>query len=149
MVVVVGGPQYRVGSHRLFVHLARRLALCGHAVLRFDARGMGDSSGDLRISEHVAPDMGRPSMDLCNITRRSIGWCSGGSVSGASAALMYVGTQRDDRVAGLCLLNPWVRHAATLARTPVLHHYYSRGCASVTSGPSCFGAGSCGARCWA
>jgi pimeloyl-ACP methyl ester carboxylesterase len=45
VVIVVGGPQYRGGSHRQFVQLARRLAHEGHAVLRFDVRGMGDSSG--------------------------------------------------------------------------------------------------------
>jgi alpha-beta hydrolase superfamily lysophospholipase len=46
VVVVVGGPQYRVGSHRQFVLLARDLAAAGIPTLRFDTRGMGDSGGD-------------------------------------------------------------------------------------------------------
>ena len=41
VVIIVGGPQYRAGSHRQFVSLARALAAAGHAVLRFDYRGMG------------------------------------------------------------------------------------------------------------
>lgn len=45
VVIVVGGPQYRVGSHRQFVLLARALAAGGYAVLRFDYQGMGDSQG--------------------------------------------------------------------------------------------------------
>ena len=45
VLVIVGGPQYRVGSHRQFVLLARYLAASGYPVLRFDVRGMGDSSG--------------------------------------------------------------------------------------------------------
>src|ERR1041385_7937579 len=45
VVVVVGGPQYRVGSHRQFLLLSRRLVDAGIAVLRFDYRGMGDSTG--------------------------------------------------------------------------------------------------------
>ena len=45
MVVVVGGPQYRAGSHRQFVLLARRAAAAGIATLRFDYRGMGDATG--------------------------------------------------------------------------------------------------------
>ena len=45
VIVVVGGPQYRAGSHRQFVLLARALADAGHAVLRLDVRGMGDSTG--------------------------------------------------------------------------------------------------------
>ena len=48
VVVIVGGPQYRVGSHRQFVLLARHLAEQGIPTLRFDCRGMGDSSGDQR-----------------------------------------------------------------------------------------------------
>src|SRR5262245_60307703 len=36
VIIVVGGPQYRVGSHRQFVLMARELARRGHAVLRFD-----------------------------------------------------------------------------------------------------------------
>ena len=46
VVIVVGGAQSRVGSHRMFVTLARGLADLGCAVLRFDRRGMGDSGGD-------------------------------------------------------------------------------------------------------
>ena len=48
VLIIVGGPQYRAGSHRQFTLLARHLADAGHAVLRFDYRGMGDSSGDAR-----------------------------------------------------------------------------------------------------
>ena len=46
MVIVVGGPQYRVGSHRQFLLLARQLSNAGFPVMRFDCRGMGDSGGE-------------------------------------------------------------------------------------------------------
>ena len=36
VVIVVGGAQYRVGSHRQFVQMARLLAAAGYPVLRFD-----------------------------------------------------------------------------------------------------------------
>lgn len=45
VVIIVGGPQYRAGSHRQFVLLARALATAGYPVLRFDYSGMGDSDG--------------------------------------------------------------------------------------------------------
>ena len=44
IIVVVGGPQYRVGSHRQFLLLSRALASAGYPVMRFDYRGMGDST---------------------------------------------------------------------------------------------------------
>src|SRR3546814_1414367 len=45
VLIVVGGPQYRAGSHRQFLLIARRLAEQGYPVLRFDHRGIGDSDG--------------------------------------------------------------------------------------------------------
>ena len=44
VLVVVGGPQYRAGSHRQFTLLARHLAEYGLPALRFDYRGIGATS---------------------------------------------------------------------------------------------------------
>lgn len=126
LVVVVGGPQYRVGSHRQFVFLARRLAEAGHAVLRFDYRGMGDSSGTMRGFEEISSDIGAAVDALQRATpaiRRIVLW---GLCDGASAALLYWAQTSDQRVAGLCLANPWVRSATGLARTHVRHYYVRR-----------------------
>ncbi|MDP1606054.1 MAG: hypothetical protein Q8L93_05360 [Rhodocyclaceae bacterium] len=57
VVIVVGGPQTRVGSHRQFVLLSRVLAAAGFPVLRFDHRSMGDSTGTPRNFEAIAPDI--------------------------------------------------------------------------------------------
>src|SRR5690349_24048098 len=53
VLLVVGGPQYRVGSHRQFALLCRRLAGRGVPALRFDYRGMGDADGAARTFESV------------------------------------------------------------------------------------------------
>ena len=45
VLIVVGGPQYRIGSHRQFLLVARALAAAGVPVMRFDYPGMGDSGG--------------------------------------------------------------------------------------------------------
>ncbi|MDR3368479.1 hydrolase 1, exosortase A system-associated [Rhodoferax sp.] len=126
MVMVVGGPQYRVGSHRQFVLLARCLANAGFPVLRFDHRGMGDSSGERMLFDNIQEDIGVALDTLlhqCPSVQRVVLW---GLCDGASAALLYSGQRTDARLAGLCLLNPWVRSEATLARTHIKHYYTGR-----------------------
>jgi len=66
VLIVVGGPQYRVGSHRQFLLLARALALHGTPVMRFDVRGMGDSGGEQRFFDQLDDDI-RAAVD-CNLT---------------------------------------------------------------------------------
>lgn len=124
VLVAVGGPQYRVGSHRQFVLSARRLASAGFPVFRFDYRGMGDSEGAVRTFETVDEDI-RAAVDAFVATvpqLRSIviyGLCDA-----ASAALLYC--MRDVRISGLILLNPWVRSASGQAKTQIRHYYARR-----------------------
>lgn len=126
VLIVVGGPQYRVGSHRQFLLLARRLASAGYPVMRFDYRGMGDSFGEPRDFEHVGEDIDAAIEAFISRypqIRRVVLW---GLCDAASAGLMY-GYQFDDaRLAGYCLLNPWVRSEATLAKTQIKHYYGKR-----------------------
>jgi len=126
LVVVVGGPQYRVGSHRQFVLLARRLAQAGFAVMRFDYRGMGDSQGEPRSFEAIDDDIAlavNALQQVCPEVTQVVLW---GLCDGAAASLLYTGRQADVRIAGLCLLNPWVRSDSTLARTRLKHYYGDR-----------------------
>ena len=126
VLIVVGGPQYRAGSHRQFVHLARRLARVGIAAMRFDYRGMGDAGGEARSFEDVSPDIAAAIAALrraCPVVERVVLW---GLCDAASAALMYLDATRDASVAGVVLVNPWVRSEATLAKTRIKHYYARR-----------------------
>src|SRR3954462_4049615 len=115
VLIVVGGPQYRAGSHRQFVLLANDLALQGYAVMRFDYRGMGDSTGEPRTFETVGDDL-RAAVDhflaqVPEVAEVAI-W---GLWDAASATLFYA--HQDPRVTGIVLLNPWARSAQGEART--------------------------------
>lgn len=124
VLIVVGGPQYRVGSHRQFLLLARDLASNGFPVLRFDYTGMGDSEGEQKTFENIDADLRaaidafyQQHSDLKNI----VIW---GLCDAASAALFYA--YQDQRVKGLILLNPWVYTIQGEAKTYLKHYYLQR-----------------------
>ena len=124
VLIVTGGPQYRAGSHRQFVLLARALAARGFAVLRFDARGMGDSEGPMRDYRAIGPDIGGALarfFDAVPALRDVALW---GLCDGATAAACHA--QDDARISALVLLNPWVRSARGLARATWRHYYLPR-----------------------
>lgn len=124
ILIVVGGPQYRAGSHRQFVLLARRLAAEGWPAMRFDVRGMGDSSGEVVDFESSGADIAA-AVEAFRANQpglqRVVIW---GLCDAASAALLSA--VKSPAVAGMVLLNPWVRHEATLQRTQLKHYYGSR-----------------------
>ncbi|MFN4291458.1 MAG: hydrolase 1, exosortase A system-associated [Permianibacter sp.] len=124
VLVIVGGPQYRVGSHRQFVLLARTLAEHGIPTLRFDYRGMGDASGASRDFDQIDADIRAACDAFIAATpglQRIVLW---GLCDAASAALFYA--PRDARIGALVLLNPWLRQAQAQARTMVQHYYKKR-----------------------
>lgn len=124
VVIVVGGPQYRAGSHRQFVLLARHLALHGVTAFRFDYQGMGDSDGHRRSFEDIGPDL-KAAVDAvqhaCPSIRRFVLW---GLCDAASAAMLFAA--EDTRVSGIVIANPWARSEASLAATTVKYYYLAR-----------------------
>lgn len=124
LLLIVGGPQYRVGSHRQFILLARKLAENGIPVFRFDYRAMGDSEGgnvqfdDIESDISAAIDAFYFNLDGLN---QVVLW---GLCDAASASLFYA--YKDVRIKGIVILNPWVRTEAGEARTYIKHYYFKR-----------------------
>lgn len=124
VLVVTGGPQYRAGSHRQFVLLARGLAAAGIAVMRFDYRGMGDSEGAIRNFENIGDDLDAAMQHFfvsVPALREIVLW---GLCDGASAAAFYA--IHDPRISGLVLLNPWVRSGDGWSPHTLRHYYRQR-----------------------
>lgn len=124
VIVVAGGPQYRVGAHRQFVTLARMLSDRGVPSIRFDHRGTGDSGGRFRgfidmnadiqsaidaLYEHI------PHLD------KIVLW---GECESASASAFYA--YHDQRVSGIFMVNPWIRTEEGEAKTFLKHYYWNR-----------------------
>lgn len=144
VLIVVGGPQTRVGARRRFVGLARALARAGFPTLRFDLRGMGDSEGEPPGFEASGPDITAAALALraqCPGLRRVVLWglCDGASAGvlawrEAEQALARHAAKTSAarypleplQIAGLCLVNPWVRTPEVQASAQVAHYYGSR-----------------------
>lgn len=124
VVIIVGGPQYRIGSHRQFLLLARALAENGVAAMRFDYRGLGDSGGDFTGFENIDDDI-RAAVDAFQEAVPGLDeivlW---GLCDAASAILFYA--SGDSRIAASVLLNPWVRSETGYAKTQLKHYYLKR-----------------------
>lgn len=124
VVIIVGGPQYRAGSHRQFTLLARQLAEQCIASIRFDYRGMGDSEGEMRNFEAIDADIKAAIDSFTTQTpgiKQIVLW---GLCDAASAALYY--GHSDPRVKGMILLNPWVHTEVGAARARLKYYYLAR-----------------------
>ena len=124
VLIVVGGPQYRVGSHRQFLRLARDMAMRHIPVMRFDYRGIGDSAAASRTFESINEDIQSAANAFfahVSTLENIVIW---GLCDGASAASFY--GCRDKRVSGLVLVNPWVRTESGIAKAYLKHYYVSR-----------------------
>lgn len=124
LLVVVGGPQYRAGSHREFVLLARALAKSGYPVFRFDYRGMGDSEGDYTGFDNIQGDI-KAAIDTLQANMPKVEevviW---GLCDAATAAAFHAVS--DPRVGGLVMANPWVRSEEGEAKAFLKHYYLKR-----------------------
>jgi exosortase A-associated hydrolase 1 len=125
ILVVTGGTQTRIGSHRMLERLAAGLAAAGHACLRFDRRGVGDSGGQDPGWEGSREDILAATAAFraeAPAVERVYGL---GLCDGATALALHGG---EAGLAGLVLINPWLVEASTEALPPayIRRHYRQR-----------------------
>ena len=125
LLLVIGGSQTRIGSHRMYERLAKALAEKGYACFRFDRRGVGDSSGADPGFRGSGPDL-KAAADAFRrevpALKRLIGF---GLCDGASALALFGDEAGLD---GMILANPWLVEAeeGTPAPAAVRAHYRKR-----------------------
>tara|TARA_R110002110_G_scaffold91264_1_gene237367 strand:+ start:17595 stop:18479 length:885 start_codon:yes stop_codon:yes gene_type:complete len=124
VIIVAGGPQFRVGAHRQFVILGRELTQQGCAVLRFDHRGTGDSAGSFRGFLDMQQDIKTAIDTLIEANPQLEKIALWGECESASAAAFYA--YSDSRVAGIYMVNPWIRTESGQAKTYLKHYYWNR-----------------------
>lgn len=121
VIIVVGGPQFRVGSHRQFVLLARYLASKGVLVLRFDYTGMGYSYGVPKQFFEVDSDI-KSAIDYVEAEYPDLKDINLWGLCDAASAISFM-AYTDSRIDGMVLLNPWVRSDASHTEA-ILKDYY-------------------------
>lgn len=123
LMVSAGELQYRAGCARQLVLFARAFAERGTPVMRFDQRGVGDSPGELRGFEHLAPDIScavEQFLELVPALKHVVLW--GGC--DAASAIMINGGQIDN-MTGWILSNPFASDDKVKAAA-IKRHYLSR-----------------------
>lgn len=104
LLIVSGGNELRIGAHRGQAQLAAAIADAGYSVLRFDRRGIGDSTGCNEGFRSSAPDIAAAAAALREQTgvTRVVAF---GNCDAATALALFHGDVGIDR---LVLANPWI-----------------------------------------
>ncbi|OYX65023.1 MAG: hydrolase 1, exosortase A system-associated [Sphingomonadales bacterium 32-64-17] len=103
LLIVSGGNETRAGAFSGQARLAARISEAGYPVLRFDRRGVGDSTGDNLGFTGSAPDIATALRAFAAAhpgLRRVVAF---GNCDAASALMLGAGAGCD----GLVLANPW------------------------------------------
>jgi exosortase A-associated hydrolase 1 len=108
LLIVSGGNEIRIGAHRGMAELAATVAASGHPVLRYDRRGIGDSTGENNGFESTTEDIHEAALAFRREAPHLTRIVAFGNCDAASAlTLFHTGTGID----ALVLTNPWTIEA--------------------------------------
>lgn len=125
VLLVIGGSQTRIGSHRMYERLSKLLSANNYPCFRFDRRGVGDSNGDDPGYRASGPDLTaaaeafrKEAPQVSHVI--GFGLCDGGT------ALALFGAEAG--LDGLILVNPWLVEVETgeLPPAAIRSHYWRR-----------------------
>lgn len=126
------GMIHRIGPNRIYVKLARDLAMLGFPVLRFDISGIGDSAtrpDHMPVEEFTIDDV-KQAMDYLAETLGSRQFVLGGHCAGAYHSIRT--TVKDPRVSGVIMINPdggeaeWKEYDQKRKLAQYYENYYGR-----------------------
>jgi exosortase A-associated hydrolase 1 len=104
-LMVTGGSQTRIGSHRLYERVAKALSGRGFPCFRFDRRGVGDSGGEDPGYRGSALDLGA-AVEAFRAERPGLERIVGiGLCDGATALALY---GAESGLGGVVMINPWL-----------------------------------------
>lgn len=104
LLIVSGGNEIRAGAHRGMALLAQRVAAAEYPVLRYDRRGIGDSTGANGGFESSGPDIGAAAAHLRVLEPQLTRIVGFGNCDAATALVLF---GRDAGIDDLVLANPW------------------------------------------
>ena len=122
LLVVSGGNEVRWGAHRGMALLAARLAADGVPVLRFDRRGVGDSSGTNGGYASSAADIVAAAATLRREQPQVTRLVGFGNCDAASALALF---GRDAGLDAVVLANPWVVETDDLPPAAAIRRRYA------------------------
>ncbi len=122
LLMVTGGSQTRIGSHRLYERLAKALASKGFPCFRFDRRGTGDSAGEDPGYCGSAPDLVAATAAF-RVTRPALHHIVGLGLCDGATALALHGAEAG--IDSIVMVNPWLVEAEEDAPPPaaIRRHY--------------------------
>ena len=125
VLMVTGGSQTRIGSHRMYERLAKSLSERGFCCLRFDRRGVGDSAGEDPGFKGSAADLSAAAAAFRKEAPALAHVIGFGLCDGATAIALHGKAAGLD---GLVLVNPWLVEASedAPAAAAVRAHYAKR-----------------------
>lgn len=128
VLLVTGGSQTRIGSHRMYERLSRSLVENGFSCFRYDRRGVGDSAGEDPGFKKSAPDLAAAAAAFRAAAPEVERVFAFGLCDGATALALFGKAAGLD---GLILVNPWLVEAEAGAPPPAaIKRHYARQLAS-------------------